>query len=125
MTDSSRMQEAIKLADQCWRRASRAEPAFVAEYLNHAEGLLISRPVVMGDEFRSHCAKNMLFLPKTLHHNTWVSGVRALFLMGWIQPVGKIEPEQAHNHMPEVTLWRSQIYGDKPTPFTPKQMSLI
>jgi hypothetical protein len=125
MSESTRMQDAIILADKCWHKANRAAPEFVIEYLNFAEGLLIARPIVMGDEFRSHCAKGGLFLPNKLHHNTWVSGVRALYTMGWIEPVGKVEPEQSHNHMPEVTLWRSQIYGDIPTPFVPKQMSLI
>jgi len=108
-----RMQQAIMLADQCWGKANRSEPEFVEQYLASAEELLINRPIVMGDEFREHCRRRMIFLPKSLHHNTWVSGVRALNIMGWIEPITKVAPEQSHNHMDTVTLWRSKILGDK------------
>jgi hypothetical protein len=108
-----RMQQAIILADKCWGKASRTEPEFVEHYLASAEELLLHRPIIMGDEFREHCRRRLVFLPKNLHHNTWVSGVRALNIMGWIEPITKVKPEQNHNHMDTVTLWRSQILGDK------------
>jgi uncharacterized protein YeaC (DUF1315 family) len=116
--DTDRMKEAIVLADRCWSRAARAEPEFVEQYLASAEELLINRPIVMGDEFREHCRRRMIFLPKTLHHNTWVSGVRALNIMGWIEPIMKVTPEQRHNHMDKVTLWRSKITREQ----TPKKL---
>tara|TARA_R110000868_G_scaffold26067_4_gene100942 strand:+ start:44 stop:415 length:372 start_codon:yes stop_codon:yes gene_type:complete len=120
----NRMEEAIVLADQCWGKASRAEPEFVEQYLASAEELLVSRPIVMGDEFREHCRRRMVFLPKSLHHNTWVSGVRALSILGWIEPITKVEPEQRHNHMDSVTLWRSKILGDAKLSLSP-QMGLF
>jgi hypothetical protein len=117
----NRMEEAIVLADQCWGKASRAEPEFVEQYLASAEELLVSRPIVMGDEFREHCRRRMVFLPKSLHHNTWVSGVRALSILGWIEPITKVEPEQRHNHMDSVTLWRSKILGDAKLSLSPQR----
>ena len=105
------MESALQLADKCWKKANETEPAFVEEYLKLAEQLLTSKPIVLGDEFRNYCSKNKLFRPKTLHPNVWVSGVRALKNIGWIQPIGKVEPTQSHNHMPVVTQWHSMIYG--------------
>lgn len=113
---SERMEEALRLADKCWNKAYRASPHFVEQYLSLAERLLMERPVVMGDEFRAHCKRHGLYLPTALHHNTWVSGPRALCTMGWIEPISKVEPVQNHNHMPSVTLWRSKIYGQKSLP---------
>lgn len=113
-----RMEQALSLADKCWRKAYRASPEFVERYLEYAENLLVERPVIMGDEFRAYCQTKGLALPVRLHHNTWVSGPRSLWLLGWIAPISKVEPAQRHNHMPEVTLWRSMIYGkpgDDPT----------
>lgn len=110
-----RMENAIVLADRCWRKATRAEPEFVEQYLASAEELLINRSIVKGDEFKENCRRRMIFLPKTLHHNTWVSGVRALSIMGWIEPITKVIPAQRHNHMDTVTLWRSKITGDQTT----------
>ena len=66
----------------------------------------------------------LLFLPNKLHHNTWVSGVRALQEIGWIEPITKVEPVQSHNHMDSVTLWRSKIFGDAPIP-VPKQVDFF
>ena len=109
---TTRMENALSLADQCWGKAYKAEPEFVERYFELAEQLLTSKPLVTGDEFREHCRNNRLFLPKTLHPNTWVSGVRALNKgLDWIEPTGKVEPVKMHNHMPTVTLWRSKIYG--------------
>lgn len=122
---SPRMEAAIDMAEKCWSKAINQSPQFVHDYLEHAEKLLLCRPIVMGDEFRSHCAKEGLFLPKCLHHNTWVSGVRALYIVGWIQPISKVTPSQNHNHMPEVTLWRSRIYGGHYVPFMSRQLSLL
>jgi len=107
----NRIEEAMVLADRCWQKAHRAEPLFVESYLASAEDLLVNRPIVMGDDFKEHCRRGMIFLPKTLHHNTWVSGVRALNIIGWIEPISKVEPVQRHNHMESVTLWKSKIFG--------------
>ena len=120
----NRMEEASVLADQCWGKANRSAPEFVEQYLASAEELLINRPIVMGDEFREHCRRRLVFLPKNLHHNTWVSGVRALSILGWIEPITKVEPEQRHNHMDSVTLWRSKILGDAKLSLSP-QMRLF
>lgn len=107
---TSRMEVAVVLADQCWKKANRSSPEFVEQYLASAEDLLLVRPIVMGDEFKEHCRRKQLFLPKSLHHNTWVSGVRALNIIGWIEPISKVVPVQMHNHMETVTLWRSKIF---------------
>jgi len=109
----NRIEEAMVLADKCWRKAIRSEPRFVEQYLECAEDLLRTRPIVLGDEFRSHCKRRMIFLPKALHHNTWGSVVRALNIIGWITPISKVEPSQRHNHMESVTLWKSKILGDE------------
>ena len=105
------MENALQLADKCWKKANETQPAFVEEYLKLAEQLLISKPIVLGDEFREHCSKNKLYRPATLHPNVWVSGVKALKTLGWIHPIGKVEPTKSHNHMPVVTQWHSMIYG--------------
>ena len=113
-TMTTRMEAALELADKCWEKAYGAEPQFVERYLELAEQLLATKPLVTGDEFREYCSKNGLFRPKTLHPNVWVSGVRALKLLGWTTPVRKVEPVKSHNHMPSVTQWRSEIfYGNK------------
>ena len=121
---ANRMEDALRLADKCWGKAYRSAPEFVERYFVLSEQLLLSRPVAMGDEFRSHAKTNLLFLPVILHHNTWVSGVRALQTLGWIAPISKVEPVQTHNHMPLVTLWKSAIYGGKSPSFL-KQYELV
>ena len=111
---SARMEAALELADKCWEKANRSNPEFVERFLELAEELLSMKPLVTGDEFREHCSNNKLFRPKELHPNVWVSGVRALKSLGWITPVQKVEPVKAHNHMPSVTQWRSEVFdGNK------------
>ena len=73
---NDRMENALALADKCWEKANKANPEFVEKYFELAEDLLTSKPVVLGDEFRDHCNKNLLFRPPNLHPNVWVSGVR-------------------------------------------------
>ena len=109
---TERMENAIDLAAKCWDKAIRVEPDFVVEYLVCAEELLTQKPKVMGDEFRAYCLDRKLYRPSTLHHNVWVSGVTVLNSIGWIQPIGKVIPQQSHNHMPEVTLWKSMIFDN-------------
>jgi len=111
---SARMDAALKLADKCWEKANKSNPEFVERYLELAEELLITKPLVTGDEFREYCRDNKLLRPAALHPNVWVSGVRVLKLLGWITPVQKVEPVKTHNHMPSVTQWRSEVfYGNK------------
>ena len=106
---SERMQAAMVLADKCWEKAYAVSPEFVEQYLAFAEELLTSKSEVRGDDFRSYCKNRGLDRPESLHPNVWVSGVRALKLIGWIDRIGKVEPTQLHNHMPTVTLWRSTL----------------
>ena len=120
MTD--RMENAIKLAEKCWGKAMTANPEFVERYLELAEELLSSKREVLGDEFRYYCRENMLFRPAKLHHNTWVSGVKALNTLGWITSIKKVVPSKSHNHMPEVTLWRSNIFDGRPLPKANKEL---
>ena len=108
---TSRMENALALADKCWEKANKVDPEFVERYLELAEQLLTSKSVVLGDEFREYCANNRLFRPPTLHPNVWVSGVRALKTIGWIEHRGYTTPTKSHNHMPSVSLWKSTIYG--------------
>ena len=122
---SDRMKQALIMADKCWGKAYRSSPTFVERYLEIMQNFLLERPFVMGDEFRAQCDINELKLPSNLHHNTWVSGARAMQQIGWISPLSKVEPVHSHNHMPSVTLWRSNIYGNKPMPFNPKQKTLF
>lgn len=111
---STRMEMALNLADKCWEKANKTNPAFVERYLELAEELLSAKPLVTGDEFREYCANKLLFRPKELHPNVWVSGVRVLHSLGWTTPLQKVEPVKAHNHMPSVRQWRSEIfYGNK------------
>ena len=106
---SERMSTALILADKCWEKAYSVEPEFVEQYLAFAEELLMSKREVQGDAFRSYCKDRGLVRPESLHPNVWVSGVRALSQIGWIDRIGKVEPTQLHNHMPTVTLWRSTL----------------
>jgi hypothetical protein len=108
---SRRIENAMGLAEKCWEKAISVNPEFVEKYLELSEELLSSKPQVTGDEFREHCADNGLRRPPNLHPNVWVSGVRALKAIGWIEPIAKVEPVKMHNHMPVVTLWRSTIFG--------------
>lgn len=108
-----RMDNAMKLAEKCWSKALAQEPAFVERYLELAEQLLATKPVVLGDEFREHCAKNKLRRPSTLHPNVWVSGVRALKSIGWISHAGYTTPTKSHNHMPSVSMWKSMIFSNR------------
>jgi hypothetical protein len=106
-----RMENAMLLAETCWEKAMEQNPEFVERYLELAEELLTSKNQVTGDEFREYCASNGLGRPSNLHPNVWVSGVRALKTIGWISPMGKVEPVKMHNHMPTVTLWHSKLFG--------------
>ena len=106
-----RMENALTLADKCWESAAKKNPEFVERYLELAEELLLSKLQVTGDEFRERCAQRKLYRPMGLHPNVWVSGVRALKSIGWITPIKKVEPVKAHNHMPSVTLWHSEIFS--------------
>ena len=90
---SDRMKNALQLADKCWKRANRSSPEFVEEYLTYAEKLLMSKPYIRGDEFRSFCHQHGLARPAKLHPNVWVSGVRALGIIGWMHPMQKVSPK--------------------------------
>lgn len=111
MERSERMENAINMAEKCWEKAMSQSPEFVERYIELAEGLLITKPQVTGDEFREYCAVHGLRRPSNLHPNVWVSGVRALKSIGWIDPIAKVEPVKMHNHMPVVTMWRSNLFG--------------
>jgi hypothetical protein len=104
------MEYAMRMADACLDKAMRVSPDFVQRYLMVAEALLRAYPEVPGDRFRKVCAECKVFLPKELHHNTWVSLVRFVAKLGWMFDNGKITPSERHNHMPSVTQWRSMIY---------------
>lgn len=108
---SKRMDEAMAQADRLWAKAMAVSPQFVEDYLTICEHLLIVKLEVQGDEFRSHCQRHGLIRPALLHPNVWVSGPRAMNKLGWITPMGKVIPTQAHNHMPSVTLWHSLIFN--------------
>ena len=122
---NDRMKQALILADKCWKKAYQSEPCFVEQYLELMQNFLLMRPVVMGDEFRAQSKANNLQLPTSLHHNTWVSGARAMQQMGWISPISKVEPVHSHNHMESVTLWKSNIFGDKQVQLLPTQQNLF
>lgn len=107
---SERMAAAMDMADQCWAKAMEVEPVFVEYYLYLAEKLLLSKPEVTGDEIKQHCEDNLLFRPASLHPNVWVSGVRALMLLGWTTKVAQTVPTKMHNHMNTVTKWKSNLY---------------
>ena len=109
---SERINNALARADKCWSKANKTNPEFVERYLELAEQLLTSKPLVLGDEFREYCANNKLFRPKELHPNVWVSGVRTLKTLGWVAHNGYTTPTKSHNHMPSVSVWRSMIYGN-------------
>lgn len=107
---SRRLERAFALADLCWAKAKSVEPEFVEMYIEYALECLERTPYVKGDTFRSYCLDRGLRLPKSLHPNTWVSGVGFLKKTGWLEEVAKVEPTEGHNHMNTVTLWRSTVY---------------
>ena len=100
----SRMENAMKLADTCWAKAMAVSPDFVRAYLEVADTYLSDKAFIRGSELRRACSRAGVQLPDGLHHNTWVSAVRALSLMGWIQKHSYAKPVERHNHMNSVTL---------------------
>lgn len=102
----SRMENALKLADKCWAKAVAASPDFVEAYLQVADIYLSDKAYIRGSELRSACWRAGVHLPDGLHHNTWVSGVRTLSLLGWIEKQGLAKSVERHNHMDNVTVWR-------------------
>jgi len=106
------MKNAIALADKCWEKAVAVAPDFVERYFEINEQYLMSRSIVNGDEFTKACRRKGLQAPKGVHSNVWVSGVRALTSVGWITKIDKVVPLEAHNHMPSVTRYRSNLVED-------------
>ena len=49
----TRMEKALLMADRCWEKAHQTAPEFVERYLELAEELLLTKPTVRGDEFKS------------------------------------------------------------------------
>lgn len=94
-----------------WGSAWGSAPDFAEGYLSYCRELLLVRQVVQGSEFREYCARRGLIRPATLHHNIWVGGPRMLQKIGWVEPVGTVEPTHTHNHMRTVTLWRSLLFS--------------
>jgi hypothetical protein len=109
---SARLDNAMYMAASCWEKAMRISPIFVMRYLAIAEQELTFRKQVQGDFFCKNCKKLGLYLPPTLDSNTWASGVTRLEEIGWITALGKVVPTEMHNHMPLVTLWKSNIYWE-------------
>jgi hypothetical protein len=110
--NSDRMTNALSLADKCWAKANSVAPEFVEEYLRIAEEALREVPTIRGEEFKKICAQNGLHRDPRLHPNVWVSGVRVLKNLGWISALYSVTPVDRHNHMPSVTLWRSNVYWE-------------
>lgn len=106
---SERMDRAMRMADECWKKAMRVSPEFVSDYLHVAEHPLLCNPEVSGDRFKKACVERGVILPEGLHHNTWVSGPRFLERIGWVTRIKKVIPLEMHNHMPSVTLWQSNV----------------
>lgn len=106
---SDRMKLAMQQADACWEKAMEISPEFVEAYFTVAENLLLCHNEVAGDQFRKACKERKVCLPKELHPNTWVSGPRVLEQLGWITKIRKVVPTALHNHMPSVTLWKSNL----------------
>ncbi|MBC8158971.1 MAG: hypothetical protein H8E94_06540 [Alphaproteobacteria bacterium] len=106
---SERMAHAMELANRCFEKAVCTEPDFVERYFELAEQHLLTKPIVTGDEFRKVCKEKGLRRPGSLHHNVWVSGVRALQIIGWITKIDVVVPREQHNHMPTVTRYRSNL----------------
>ena len=113
---SMRMQFAMALADKCFEKATRAAPEFVASYLEIVEQYLTEREYVNGDEFTKVCRLKRLRKPACLHSNVWVSAPRFLVKLGWVTPLGKVVPQEHHNHMPSVTRYRSNLAQQKEEP---------
>lgn len=107
-----RMELAMDAADRCLEHLMHESPEFVERYLLLSEELLRVFPYVTGDKFKSHCNGAGLFLPKGLHHNSWVSCVRFLEGQRWIKRKRYVVPSELHNHMPRVTEWQSLIYWE-------------
>ena len=108
---SERMSNAMALADKCWVKAMETDPVFVQQYLETSERLLKIRAVVNGDIFCKTCRLKNITEPS--QSNAWVSGPRVLEKLGWITKIGKVVPQEAHNHMPVVTQYRSNLYEER------------
>tara|TARA_R110000772_G_scaffold21303_3_gene58713 strand:+ start:248 stop:610 length:363 start_codon:yes stop_codon:yes gene_type:complete len=117
---SERMAHAMHLAEKVWRKAVAEEPNFVRRYLEVSEKLLCEKQFVRGDEFKKACVLAKVTLPRTLHPNTWVSGPRCLQKSEWMRKYSDVTPEEAHNHMPSVSLWKSLLFAGEP----PAQMEM-
>ncbi|MDB4725917.1 hypothetical protein OAF54_00680 [bacterium] len=107
---SERMANALWLAEKCWGKALAEAPDFVEQYLAICEEHLLEHEEVQGDVFRRLCKLRGLSLPPSLHHNTWVSGPMAMKKIGWITKIANVTPQEAHNHMPVVGMWKSNLF---------------
>ena len=79
------------------------------DYLTLCWLLLQQQQFVSGDDFKEFCTIRGLPAPDT--HNRWVGMPIMLERLGWISPLGWVVPHRLHNHMPQVTLYRSNLFN--------------
>ena len=79
------------------------------DYLTLCWLLLQQQQFVSGDDFKEFCTLRGLPAPDT--HNRWVGMPTVLERLGWISPLGWVVPHRLHNHMPQVTLYRSNLFN--------------
>jgi len=79
------------------------------DYLLLCWVLLQQQQFVSGDDFKTFCKLRGLPDPDT--HNRWVGMPVVLEKLGWVSPLGWVAPHRNHNHMPQVTLYRSNLFN--------------
>lgn len=87
-----------------------AETLWKTYYLLLAKILLKKQLYVSGDDIKAFCTARGLWKPDT--HNRWVGMPTVLETNGWLTPLVKVKPHRTHNHMPEVTFYRSNLFDE-------------
>lgn len=88
-----------------------ADPEWKGAYLDLVKILLTKQRYVEGGEFKKFCVRRGLWAPDT--HNRWVGMPTLLQRLGWIEPIGKLEPTTVHSHIGSLTFWRSCLFDEE------------
>ena len=98
------------IADSIAARVNNAPEEWKQMYLVLCKVLLQQQLYVRGEDLKTFCRMRGLWEPDT--HNRWVGMPTVLEAAGWIEPLVKVKPARAHNHMPEVTFYRSALFDE-------------
>lgn len=99
------------ISDSITRSIDNADPQWRRMYEVLAWVLLTKQRYVEGGEFKKFCLRRGLWQPDT--HNRWVGMPAHLHHLGWIEPIGKLEPTTSHSHIGALTFWRSRLFDEE------------